>query len=241
MLAALAGCIPSAERGRVARSTLVIGIDRGGDFVREGRYDSSMDFAANYLYAHLRGLGALARPTSVFVGSIDQPADSAELDFRSIETFAEMSVAQIAAYLRREFPPRSGTSEFTPFVRRVESLVKREDLVLVPLTVILLTDGLPAPAGGTDSTGAYAAIDLSSLEYLARTVTVRVLYPSPAVAAQWQQTVPRRRVRMLTVGNEVMAAWERHHRAGLAPEHQLALWRWIAETVDAHIRTGGVL
>ena len=90
----------SAET-RTARSTLVIGIDVSGSFRRGGRYDSSIDFAANYLYGHLHGLGGLKQPTAVFVGSIGGEKPGETKSFQPIHTFQEMSVAQIAAYLRR--------------------------------------------------------------------------------------------------------------------------------------------
>src|SRR5947208_12968334 len=71
-LIALAACSPgaAADKNHVARSTLVIGIDVSGSFGSRGRYESSIDFAANYLYGHLHGLGELKQPTAVFVGSI---------------------------------------------------------------------------------------------------------------------------------------------------------------------------
>jgi hypothetical protein len=69
-LAVVSACAPSADAGRVARSTLVIGIDVSGSFQNKGRYESSIDFAANYLYGHIHGLGGLKQPTNVFVGSL---------------------------------------------------------------------------------------------------------------------------------------------------------------------------
>ena len=59
----------AADTTRIPRSTLVIGIDVSGSFDSRGRYDSAIDFTANYLYAHIHGLGGLKQPTAVFVGS----------------------------------------------------------------------------------------------------------------------------------------------------------------------------
>ena len=241
-LLALTACIPAADSNRVARSTLVIGIDVSGSFLREGRYDSSIDFAANYLYAHLHGLGTLKQPTSVFVGSIGGAAAEETKSFQPIHTFQDMSVSQIAAYLRKEYPARDGLTDFNPFFERVSTLIKRQNLVLSPLNIVLLTDGLPdTPVEKNDSLSRYAKIDVSKLEYLSKSVTVRVLYPSPTVAVHWERKVPRRRVRMWTVDNEVMATWEKHHRAGLPPEQQTALWKWIADNVDFRVRSVGVM
>jgi len=241
-LVTLIACVPPADSGRVARSTLIIGIDVSGSFLTGGRYESSIDFAANYLYAHLHGLGTLKQPTSVFVGSIGGATAEETKSFQPIHTFQDMSVSQIAAYLRREYPPRDGYTDFNPFFERVGALIKRHNLVLSPLNVVLLTDGLPdTPVEKNDSLGRYAKIDVSALEYLSRSVTVRVLYPSPTVAVHWERKVPRRRVRMWTVDNEVMATWEKHHRAGLAPEQQTALWKWISDNVDFRVRSAGIM
>jgi hypothetical protein len=235
-------CAPSGDSPRVARSTLVIGIDVSGSFMKGGRYESSIDFAANYLYAHLHGLGNLKQPTSVFVGSIGGDQTQETKSFQPIHTFQDMSVAQIAAYLRKEYPPKDGLTDFNPFFERVATLVKRQNLVLSPLNVVMLTDGLPdTPVTKGDSLSRYAKIDVSKLEYISKSVTVRVLYPSPTVAVHWERKVPRRRVRMWTVDNEVMATWEKHHRAGLPPEQQDALWKWIADNVDFRVRSAGIL
>jgi hypothetical protein len=237
----LVGCVPS-DGSRVARSTLVIGIDVSGSFMKGGRYESSIDFAANYLYAHLHGLGNLKQPTSVFVGSIGGDQAQETKACQPIHTFQDMSVAEIAAYLRKEYPAKDGLTDFNPFFERVATLVKRQNLVLSPLNVVLLTDGLPdTPVAKGDSLGKYANIDVSDLEYISKSVTVRVLYPSPTVAVHWERKVPRRRVRMWTVDNEVMATWEKHHRAGVPPEQQDALWKWIADNVDFRVRSAGIL
>ncbi len=241
-LVALIACAPPAHDGRVARSTLVIGIDVSASFLKGGRYESSIDFAANYLYAHLHGLGTLKQPTSVFVGSIGGAAAEETKSFQPIHTFQDMSVSQIAAYLRKEYPANDGYTDFNPFFTRVASLIKRQNLVLSPLNVVLLTDGLPdTPVEKNDSLSKYAKIDVSKLEYLSKSVTVRVLYPSPTTAVHWERKVPRRRVRMWTVDNEVMATWERHHRAGLPPEQQTALWKWISDNVDFRVRSVGIM
>ena len=234
--------VKQAGEARVARSTLIIGIDVSGSFQRDGRYDSSIDFVANYLYAHLHGLGGLKQPTAVFVGSIGGEKPFETKSFQPIHTFQNMSVAEIAAYLRKEYPARDGLTEFNPFFDRVATLVKRQNLVLSPINIVLLTDGLPdTPAARGDSLGPYKKINLSKLEYLSKSVTLRVLYPSPTVAVRWERQIPRRRVRMWTVDNEVMQTWRRQYRAGAPPEQQGALWKWIEDNVDFRVRSVGVL
>jgi hypothetical protein len=241
-LAALVACAPPSAEKRTARSTLVIGIDVSGSFRRGGRYDSSVEFAANYLYGHLHGLGGLKTPTNVFVGSIGGEDVGETKSFQPIHTFQGMSVAEIASFLRREYPSRDGLTDFNPFFRRVATLVKRQGLVLSPLNIVLFTDGLPdLHRDKRDSLAMYAKIDLSQLEYLSKNVTVRVLYPDPTIAVHWEKRVPRRRVRMWTVDDEVMATWRRHYRRGAPPEAQKDLWKWIEDNVDFRVRSVGVL
>ena len=57
----------------------------------------------------------------------------------------------------------------------------------------------------------------------------------------WEKRVPRRRVRMWTVDDEVMATWRKHYRAGETPEDQTELWKWISDNVDFRVRSGGIL
>ena len=247
--AALAACSPGAAKEgggedakRVARSTLVIGIDVSGSFRSKGRYESSIDFTANYLYAHLHGLGELKQPTAVFVGSFGGERPQETKAFQPIHTFQNMSVEQIAAYLRREYPARDGLTDFNPFFDRVATLVKRQNLVLSPINIVMLTDGIPdTPSDRNDSLSKYKKIDVSKLEYLSKNITLRVLYPRPTVAVHWEKQIPRRRVRMWTVDDEVMATWRKHHRVGASPAEQTELWKWINDNVDFRVRSVGVL
>jgi hypothetical protein len=231
--------VKQAGEPRVARSTLILAIDVSGSFQRDGRYESAIDFAANYLYGHLHGLGGLKQPTALFVGSIGGEKPFETKSFQPIHTFQNMSVAEIAAYLRREYPARDGLTEFNPFFDRIATLVKRQGLVLSPINIVLLTDGLPdTPAARGDSLGPYKKIDLSKLEYLSKSVTLRLLYPSPTIAVRWERQVPRRRVRMWTVDNEVMQTWRRQYRPGARPQDQAALWKWVEDNVDFRVRGG---
>ena len=227
-------CAPNPSSGRVAKSTLVVGIDVSGSF--RGRYESAIDFTANYLYAHIHGLGGLRVPTAIFVGSVggDKPGETKS--FQPIHTFQALSVEQIAAYLRREYPSRDGLTDFNPFFARVATLIQRQGLTLAPLNVVVLSDGIPDAPG---IAGRYDRIDVSPLEYLSRSVTVRVLYPSPTIAVDWERKVKRHRIRMWTVDNEVMANWRKQYTGGAPPEAQDALWKWIGDIVDFRARATG--
>ncbi|HEV7389797.1 MAG TPA: hypothetical protein VGN73_14390, partial [Gemmatimonadaceae bacterium] len=210
------GCsAASGDSPRVARSTLVIAIDVSGSFGGKARYESAIDFAANYLYAHIHGLSGLKQPTAVFVGSVGGEKPGETKSFQPIHTFQNMSVQQISAYLRKEYPSRDGLTDFNPFFERVATLVKRQNLVLSPLNIIMLTDGIPdTPSEKNDSLSKYKKISVSGLEYLSKNTTLRILYPRPTVAVHWEKNVPRRRVRMWTVDDEVMATWRSHYHAG---------------------------
>jgi hypothetical protein len=241
-LGAVVACSPASSSTRVARSTLVIGIDVSGSFQGRGRYESAIDFTANYLYAHIHGLGGLKQPTAVFVGSFGGEKPGETKSFQPIHTFQKMSVPEIAAFLRKEYPSNDGLTDFNPFFERVTTLVKRQNLVLSPLNIVMLTDGLPdTPSEKNDSLSKYRKIDVSGLEYLSKNTTIRLLYPRPTVAVHWEKKVPRRRVRVWTVDDEVMATWRSHYRAGAKPESQAELWKWISDNVDFRVRSGGIL
>jgi hypothetical protein len=242
ILSAGVACAPSAEGGRVARSTLVIGIDVSGSFEGKGNYDNSIDFAANYLYGHLHGLGGLKQPTAVFVGSLGGEKPGEAKSFQPIHTFQNMTVPQIATYLRKEYPSRDALTDYNPFFERVATLVKRQNLVLTPLNIVMLTDGIPdTKSTRNDSLSKYKHINISGLEYLSKNTTIRVLYPRPTVAVHWEKNVPRRRVRMWTVDDEVMTTWKSHYHKGQPPENQAELWKWISDNVDFRVRSGGIL
>jgi hypothetical protein len=146
-------------------------------------------------------------------------------------------VPEIAAFLRKQYPSHDGLTDFNPFFARTATLVTRQNLVLAPLNIVLVTDGVPdTPAAKNDSLGKYKRIDVSKLEYLSKNVTVRVLFPRPTIAVRWEKQVPRHRVRMWTVDDEVMATWKKHYHSGAAPADQTELWQWISDNVDFKVR-----
>src|SRR5947207_3785314 len=120
----LAACGAPADEGpkAIPRSTLVIGIDVSGSFGKN--YESSLDFVANYIYAHLHGLGGLKQPTAVFVGSIGGDRPQETKSFQPIETFENMSVPQIAAYLRKQYPSRDGLTDLHPYFHRTARVLR---------------------------------------------------------------------------------------------------------------------
>jgi len=229
------GCAPPQSRG-TPRNTLVLGIDVSGSF-RQG-YDDAIDFAAHYLYGHLNGLGGLRVPTAVFVGSVGGEQPGEVKSFHPIQDFQDKRIEQIAADLRTWFPPRDALTDFNPFFDRVATLVKRQNLVLAPLNILILSDGLPdvGRRSAADTVGPFGRLNVEPLEYLSRNVTLRLLYASPTTGARWERSIQRRRVRLWTQDDEVMEGWRAQLSAGQPPEAQAKLWAWISDNVDFRVR-----
>lgn len=217
----VASCAPTSEAELVPRQTLFIGIDVSGSFQNGGRYDDAIAFAARYIHGHLNGLGKLEEPRAMFVGSIGGETPGEPQAFHPIHDFEGKSAQEIEVDLRRWFAPDDRFTDFNAFFQRAATLVKRQNLVLAPVTLVLFTDGVPdlgALPEGVEESERYAQIDLEPLEYLARNVTIRVLYPDPTVAVAWERQVPRDRVRMWTVDEVVMKGWRDQLREPEAPE-----------------------
>jgi hypothetical protein len=104
---------------------------------------------------------------------------------------------------------------------------------------VIFSDGIPdfTRLASTDTTSAYARIDLKPLEYLSRSVTVRLLYGSPTASVAWEREIDRQRVRMWTVDDQVMTGWREQTEPGMDAEAQRHLWNWINENVDFRVRS----
>jgi hypothetical protein len=239
---ALAGaaCVPAPEAAQGPRSTLFIGIDVSGSFRSQGRFDDAVAFVSHYIHAHLNGYGGLEVPRALFVGPIGGDVPGEPHAFRPIHDFMGKEPAEIEADLRNWLKPRDRYTDFSAFFERAATLAKRQNLVLAPITLVVLSDGEPdlgrGGAEAQDSFAAYKAINLEPLEYLSRNVTVRLLYADPAVAVRWERYVPRSRVRLWTVDRVVMAGWHEQLKPELAPADQAALWKWVKDIVDFRVR-----
>ena len=184
---------------QAAPNTLIIGIDVSGSFRDARLYDDAVEFAALYIVSHLNGLDSLKTPTALFVGSVGGERPGEPKPFHPINDFAGRTPEQIAADLRTWFPPNDAYTDFNAFFQRVSSLVKERGLILAPLNVVVLSDGVPDVPPGTRPAARenpYARIDLGPLEFLSRSVTVRLLYANPTVGDDWKKLVTRRRVRL---------------------------------------------
>ena len=238
IVAILGACMPVQDTPRQARSTLVVGIDVSGSFEATGNYNDAIEFASHYLYGHLNGLGELAVPSAVFVGSVGGENPGETKSFQPIHAFRGKSPEEIAAVLREQFPSRDGFTDFNAFFDRVATLVTRQGLVLAPLNIVLLTDGIQDLTASSNTENRFATIDLGPLEYLSRSVTVRLLYATPTVSVAWEREIDRRRVRMWTVDHEVMGGWREQLESDINGDGtEENLWKWVADNIDFRVRS----
>lgn len=216
------------------RLSLFIGVDISGSFMKSGYYDDAIAFLARYIYAHLNGLGGLEVPNVLFVGSIGGvTADQAKTLYPR-EIFEHRSVDEIAEKLREIFPKgrQNPITDFNAFVEQVASTVRDRRLVLRPISIVLVSDGVPdVPAqGGTD----YSTIRLKPLETLSRNITVRLLYTSAEVGKDWETKVKRSRVKIWTQDAAVMVSWKdpKIYVPAKPLEDQKDFFSWVKNNVD---------
>jgi hypothetical protein len=239
--ALLAGCNLQSAEGK-PRSTFFVGVDTSGSFQRSGSYDDALSFLAHYIYGHLNRLGGLEQPREMFVAAIGGSDPDEPQAFRPIHDFAGKDIPAIEKDLRAWFPPNDALTDFNPFFEQVARIVKDRNLVLAPINLMIVTDGVPdfkVPGARAGSQAMYERIDLGPLEYLSRRTTLRLAYVSPKVGERWRDLVPRQRLRLWTVDAEVMHGW-RHHLGGSGgPADQARLWEWIQHNVDYRVRSVG--
>jgi len=237
-----AGCAPKPG-APPPRSTLVVGLDISGSFRKSGQFDDAMHYAALYIYGHINALGGLKATTDVFVGSLGGEHVGQPKTFHPIQDLSSKTPDQIEADLHRWFPEDDPITDFNAFFQRTAVHIKRQNLVLAPLNIVLFSDGVPDfPGAGRMSTAQlYAKIDVSPIEYLSRNVTIRLLYAQPQVAQNWEKLVPRNRVKIWTQDEQVMAGWHRREMQGVAMERQDSLWAWTEAIVDFRVRRGKIL
>ncbi|PYO28691.1 MAG: hypothetical protein DMD73_04790 [Gemmatimonadetes bacterium] len=221
----------------------MIGLDISGSFRKNPSFNGAIEFASLYIYGHLNGVGGLQQNTAIFVGELGGERTGQAKVFHPIQDLSGKSPAQIASDLRAWFPQEDPITDFNAFFQRAALHVKRNNLVLAPLNVVLFSDGEPDYPGAGRMTleERYKRIDLSPLEYLSRNVTVRLLYADPPIAQLWENKVPRKRVRLWTQDSEVMKGWRRHEVDGAAMERQDSLWSWVQNVVDVRVRRERVL
>ncbi len=138
----LAGCgLDGTEK--IPRTTLFIGVDTSGSFENSGHYDDAMRFLAHYIYGHLNQMGDLEKPKALFVAAIGGKDPDEPKAFHPIHDFAGKSVDEIERNLRKWYAPNDALTDFNPFFEQVARIVKDRTLVLAPITLMIVTDGIP--------------------------------------------------------------------------------------------------
>ena len=227
----------AAQPGRLV---MIVGIDISGSFLRGKYFKDSLDFLAHYLYAHLKGYGGLAVPHSLFVGSIGGAQPNEAKTFYPMQIFQYKDLNGIKKEVHRIFggKKQNANTDYNAFFKQVADLVKNRRLVLRPISIIMLSDGIPDTKTAKDL-DVYRTIDLSPLENLARNVTVRLLYTNAVVGNNWRNKIPRQRVKVWTQDAEVMLNWK--NSVILINEtkfsEQKKFFAWIKDLVDFNPRT----
>lgn len=234
----MAGCNFQAAERR-PRQTLFIGVDVSGSFQRSGHYDDSLSFLAHYIYGHMNELGGLSKPRELFVGAIGGKDEGDPKAFHPIHELMGKDVDEIEADLRTWFPSTDTLTDFNSFFGQVARITKERNLVLAPITVMIISDGIPdvEPGAKVDTKELYERIDFTPLEYLARNFTVRLAYTSPKVGDNWRKYVPRQRIRLWAVEGEVMKGWSTQMEPDLDMAAQGRLWKWVRDNVDFRVRS----
>ncbi len=221
------------------RLVMFVGIDMSGSFLKGPDFDDSISFLSRYLYAHLNGLEGLDKPAALFVGTIGgNKADEAKV-FYPIEIFQNKSPEEIEAKLHELFPKTHEDlyTDYNAFFDKVTEMVKDRKMILKPLTVIMVSDGMldiPGKNGRHD----YRSINLMPMEKLSRNVTLRLLYTSPTVGKKWESLIPRRRVKVWTQEAPVMETWKdpKIFIPADPMEKQGLFVKWVKNNVDFGVR-----
>jgi hypothetical protein len=218
---------------------MFIGLDISGSFLHTKYFDDSINFLAHYLYAHLNGLGGLEVPNVLFVSSIGGAKENEPKTFFPIQTFENKSIEEIKEKLHEIFPKNVSNpyTDYNAFFEQVALTVKNKNLVLRPISIVMISDGIPdvKKDGKTD----FKSLIVRPLEQLARSVTIRLLYTSAVTGKNWQTKVPRRRVKIWTQDAEVMVYWKDPSilQPDLTMEEQDRFIAWLKDNVDFGVRS----
>jgi len=221
------------------RLSMFIGVDVSGSFMNGEYFDDSIDFLAYYIYAHLNGLGKLEVPNVLFVSSIGGARANEPKTFHPIQAFENKSVGEIKAKLLEIFPRENPNpfTDYNAFFEQVALTIKNKNLVLRPVTIVMLSDGIPDVRwnGRTD----FRSIVVKPLEKLARSVTIRLLYTDALVGRNWQTKVPRSRVKIWTQDAAVLVSWKdpKIFEPYKPLEKKERFFAWVKDNVDFGVRS----
>jgi hypothetical protein len=221
------------------RLSMFIGVDISGSFSTSKYFDDSIDFLSYYLYSHLNGLDGLEVPNVLFVSSIGGAKADEPKTFYPIQTFENKSIEEIRQKLREIFPKnvQNPFTDYNAFFEQVALTVKNKNLVLRPISIVMLSDGIPdvKSEGKTD----FRSLVVKPLEQLARSVTIRLLYTDAVVGKDWQTKVKRQRVKIWTQDAEVMVFWKdpKILLPGKDISEQDLFFAWLKDNVDFGVRS----
>jgi hypothetical protein len=127
-------------------------------------------------------------------------------------------------------------TDYNAFFEQVAHTVRSKNLVLRPITIVMVSDGIPDVS--TNGKTSYDSIELKPLERLARSVTVRLLYTNAVVGKSWQTDVRRKRIKIWTQDADVMRAWKdpKIMVADVPFEEQPHFFAWVGDNVDFGVR-----
>jgi len=226
-----AGCTDAPARRQ--KISLFVGVDVSGSFYNSGYYSDALDFLAHYIYGHMNEIGGCKPLKALFVGSVGGNTTDEAKSFHPIQDFDGKSVAQLESDLHEWFPKLDAYTDFNVFFKQIAGIVQKRNLSLSPIEIILLSDGVPDTKGNAQDK--FEGIDVSSLEFLSRSTTIRLLYATPVVAKKWETSISRKRVRMWTVDNQVMQGWRNQMQPDVPLEHQDKFWAWVLDNVDYRV------
>jgi hypothetical protein len=223
---------PPANAGRLV---LFVGVDISGSYMKGLYFDDSIEFLARYVHGHINGLGGMEVPYSLFVGTIGGVKKGEPKTFFPIQMFQNRSVEEVAAQLRIIFPKdkENPFTDFNAFFSQVAATVESRNLILKPISIVLLTDGKP-DVGGVGERLKYRSIKLRPLENLSRNITLRILYTDAVTAQCWRDAVPRKRVKVWTQDAVVMTGWKdpKTFVPGRPSAEQGRFFAWVKDNVD---------
>jgi len=120
--------------------------------------------------------------------------------------------------------------------------MKERNLVLAPITVMVVSDGIPDVRDGSIRSGtpaSYQQIDLSPLDCLSNSVTFRLVYASPKVRDSWLAQAGEARS-CPVLGRRVRRheGWRAQMKSDTDPANQDRFWKRVRDSVDYRVRRG---
>lgn len=234
--------LPEAPK-KTVNKVYFIGIDISGSF-RNGKYfDDSMDFLSHYIHSHIHGFDDLDIPKALFVSAIGGSHKNEAKTFYPIQTFKYKSIEETYYFLKNTFRYNKVNkfTDYNIFFKQIGEIVKSKKLLLKPLEIILISDGIPDLVGKqkTDNrTNDYRTIKMNKLENLSRNITVRILYTDALTGMNWKDKIPRKRLKIWSQDSLVMTQWNdpKIFLKNTPLDKQQRFFSWLKDNVDFPVR-----